>query len=102
MKAKSPGPHGECSSAGRAPDCGSGGRGFEPLHSPQFNPECQVAAPADYGSSASTLITVPERLFPIQNVGGLVVLSTLTRRMFVVCGRRYSTVSPVLVLTRTT
>ena len=27
--------NGECSSVGRAPDCGSGGRGFESLHSPQ-------------------------------------------------------------------
>jgi hypothetical protein len=26
---------GECSSVGRAPDCGSGCRGFEPRHSPQ-------------------------------------------------------------------
>lgn len=26
---------GGCSSAGRAPDCGSGGRGFDPHHSPQ-------------------------------------------------------------------
>jgi hypothetical protein len=29
---------GECSSAGRAPDCGSGGRGFKSLHSPQPKP----------------------------------------------------------------
>ena len=27
--------HGECSSVGRAPGCGSGGRGFDPHHSPQ-------------------------------------------------------------------
>ena len=26
--------HGGCSSAGRAPGCGPGGRGFEPHHSP--------------------------------------------------------------------
>ena len=32
-------PHGGCSSAGRALDCGSSGRGFEPLHPPtnRFN-----------------------------------------------------------------
>lgn len=28
--------YGECSSVGRAPDCGSGGRGFDPHHSPHF------------------------------------------------------------------
>ena len=27
---------GECSSVGRAPDCGSGCRGFNPHHSPHF------------------------------------------------------------------
>ena len=27
---------GECSSVGRAPDCGSGGRGFDPHHSPHY------------------------------------------------------------------
>ena len=27
---------GECSSVGRAPGCGPGGRGFKSLHSPQF------------------------------------------------------------------
>ena len=31
-------PYGGCSSAGRAPDCGSGGRGFESLHPPQWIP----------------------------------------------------------------
>lgn len=28
--------HGGCSSVGRAPDCGSGGRGFEPRLSPKI------------------------------------------------------------------
>ena len=28
--------YGDCSSVGRAPDCDSGGRGFEPHQSPQF------------------------------------------------------------------
>ncbi len=28
--------HGGCSSAGRAPGCGPGCRGFKPRHSPQF------------------------------------------------------------------
>jgi hypothetical protein len=41
------------------------------------------------------------RLLPTQNVGGFVLLSTLTRRMFVDRGRRYSTISPVLVFRRT-
>ncbi len=30
--------YGDCSSAGRAPDCDSGGRGFEPRQSPQTFP----------------------------------------------------------------
>jgi hypothetical protein len=29
--------YGECSSVGRAPDCGSGCRGFEPHHSPHLH-----------------------------------------------------------------
>ena len=29
-----------CSSVGRAPDCDSGGRGFEPHQSPQFSLFC--------------------------------------------------------------
>ncbi len=28
--------YGDCSSVGRAPDCDSGGRGFEPRQSPHF------------------------------------------------------------------
>lgn len=28
--------YGECSSVGRAPGCGSGGRGFDPHHSPHL------------------------------------------------------------------
>lgn len=40
--------HGECSSVGRAPDCGSGGRGFEPLHSPHIIPDC---APSAFGAT---------------------------------------------------
>src|SRR4030095_4399445 len=53
-------------------------------------------------SSGSTLIIAAPRLLPTQKVGGFVELSTFTRRMFVALGRRYSTVSPVLVFTRTT
>src|SRR5260221_12853374 len=41
-------------------------------------------------------------LLPIHSVGGFVELSTSTRRMFVLRGRRYPTVSPVLLLMRAT
>src|ERR1700694_4280018 len=41
-------------------------------------------------------------LFPTQNVGGVVVLSTKTRRMFVDLGKRYSTNVPVRVSSRAT
>src|SRR5436309_12415283 len=41
------------------------------------------------------------RLFPTQKVGGLVELSTFTRRTLVMRGRRYSVISPVLAFTRT-
>lgn len=35
--------HGGCSSVGRAPDCGSGGRGFETHHPPQKFKKGQIA-----------------------------------------------------------
>jgi hypothetical protein len=35
--------HGDCSSVGRASDCGSDGRGFEPRHSPHFQPLSNVS-----------------------------------------------------------
>src|SRR5580765_2633514 len=53
-------------------------------------------------SIGSTLIIDAPWLLPTQNVGGSVELSTSTRRMLVGCGNRYSIVSPVLLLTRTT
>ncbi len=39
---------------------------------------------------------------PTQNVTGFVVLSTYTRRILVVRGNRYSTISSVLVFSRVT
>src|SRR5437016_3863152 len=57
---------------------------------------------AFYGSNGSTLITAAPRLLPTQKVGGLVELSTFTRRTLVIRGSRYSVTSPVLVFTRTT
>ena len=38
---------GECSSVGRAPDCGSGGRGFDPHHSPHTSPTVSAIAPKE-------------------------------------------------------
>src|SRR5438445_8347342 len=52
-------------------------------------------------SSGSSLMIVAPRLLPTQKVGGLVELSTFTRRTLVVRGRRYSVTSPALVFTRT-
>src|SRR5262245_15867231 len=53
-------------------------------------------------STGSTRISEAPRLLPIQNAGGVLPLSTFTRRMFVIRGSRYSTTSPVFVFTRTT
>ena len=53
-------------------------------------------------SSGSTFAIEAPRLLPIQNTGAFAELSTFTLRMFVNLGRRYSTISPVLVSTRTT
>ena len=39
--------HGGCSSAGRAPGCGPGGRGFKSRHSPQY-PQVRVGSKAAY------------------------------------------------------
>src|SRR4029453_13716184 len=52
-------------------------------------------------SIGSTRINEAPRLFPTQNAGGLLPLSTFTRRTFVIRGSRYSTTSLLLALTRT-
>ncbi len=62
--------------------------------------DIKTCAPSRYSSGSNLMIVAP-RLFPTQNVGGLVELSTYTRRTLVVRGRRYSVTSFVLVFTRT-
>ena len=52
--------------------------------------------------SGSTLTIEPWWLLPTQNVTGVVVLSTKTRRMLVSRGSRYSTNYPVSGLSRDT
>lgn len=44
--------YGGCSSVGRAPDCGSGRRGFKSLHPPHFNkaPVAQLDRAPDFES----------------------------------------------------
>src|SRR4051812_3891464 len=56
----------------------------------------------DDQSCGSSLTMFAPWLEPTQNVTGLVELSTNTRRMLVVFGRRYSTNWPLLVSSRTT
>ena len=63
--------YGGCSSAGRAPDCGSGRRGFESRHPPQATPAHGARTPAD--SSANLL-----SLFAFQPGG---VAASLPRHM---------------------
>src|SRR5207244_6778942 len=53
-------------------------------------------------SIGSSLMMEAPWLLPIQNVGGLVELSTSTLRTFVVLGSRYSIDSAVLVFNRMT
>ena len=66
--------------------------GHEPLRSGREPPQAQ--------SSGSSLMMLAPWLLPTQNVGGVVLLSTKTRRMLVVFGSRYSTNLPVLVSSR--
>src|ERR1051326_5989735 len=61
----------------------------------------RVGKPRDY-SNGSSLTIDAAWLLPTQKVTGVVELSTNTRRTFVNLGRRYSTISPVSGLRRST
>src|SRR5262245_33365540 len=74
--------------------------------SPQFLPcrrrlrtNDRAVTPYSIGSS---LTMDAAWLFPTQNVAGVVELSMKTRRIFVKRGSRYSTISPVFGLRRST
>src|SRR5437667_12809820 len=73
------------------------------LHSRALMGKADGSAGVEPGRSSGSTLTIDALwLLPIHSVGGFVELSTSTRRMFVLRGRRYSTVSPVVLLTRAT
>ncbi len=64
-----PGGHGGCSSAGRAPGCGPGRRGFESRHSPQIDSSCRLV-PSRIASAAGLIPSDSARFLDARTSSG--------------------------------